>query len=432
MNKWHKFSVGIIFLLALTVAGFLHGYNMLHFPYYESDEGTYTSQAWAMIKEHKITPYTYWYDHPPLGWSFIALWHSILPKQFFTFGSSLDTGRVLMLLVHLITAGLIFYIVYRLTKRSLPAFLAVVVFSISPLAIYFQRRVLLDNIMVMWILLSTAILYIRYEKLKLSTYVLSAIFFALAVLTKITAVMFGPPLLYLVWTHRSPIERFFRVTIWLVISVLTTSIYILAALLRGEFFPGPDHVSFLGALQFQSSRVGGIFWHQNSAFYSAISDWIQKDIGFMYLVPAVIVLAILITIFKKKNIIFFLLAVLFYLLFLIRGGIIINFYILPFIPFVAILTGLVFHYIIQFIGRFILIYQALFSIVIGGIFFYYYNYASHDVFWRDETSNQKQAVRWIQENLPNNSAILIDVFSFTDLNDGHYINDKNFPNAEWY
>lgn len=430
-NKRGKISMVMFFLLALLVAGFLHGYNMLHFPYFESDEGTYTSQAWSIVREHKITPYTYWYDHPPLGWSLMALWNNVLPEKFFTFGSSLDTGRVFMLIVHLITASLIYYIVYRLTKRNLPALLAVIIFSISPLAIYFQRRILLDNIMIMWILSATAVLYIRYERIRLVTYALSALFFSLAVLTKVTAVMFGPALLYLVWMHRSPIEKHFRIITWLTSSGLIVSVYLLIALLRGEFFPGDNHVSFLGALKFQSSRMGGHFWLKTSDFYVAIGDWFQKDAGLLVIIGLTVFLASLVFFFKK-NIRFFLGAVLLYILFLIRGGVIINFYILPLIPFVAILAGLSLHYIIQFLGRYTIIYQTIFLLLIGGIFFYYYQYAPHDVFWRDETTNQKEAVKWIKENLPSDSAILIDVFAFSDLHDATFLNGKSFPNADWY
>lgn len=430
--KKQNFIVILILLLSLTVTGLLHGYNMFHFPYYESDEGTYTSQAWSIIRMHQLTPYTYWYDHPPLGWTLLSLWHIVLPKKFFTFGSSIDTGRVFILILHLISASLIYYIVYRLTKKTLPAFLAVLLFSISPLAIYFQRRVLLDNIMVTWVLMSAAILYIRYSKLRLSTYLFSGLFFALGVLTKITALMFGPALLYLVWTRRSPIDKFFRVIIWLSAGIIPVSVYILIALLRGEFFPGFNHVSLIGALKFQSSRSGGLFYHPDSKFYLAVRDWLNKDAALIYLAPVIMILGLVFSFFKK-NLIFFTLAVLLYVLFLVRGGIVINFYILPLIPFLAILAALVWHNLIKSITRhFTIFYQLIFLITIAGIGYYYYNFVPHDVFWRDETSNQKEAVRWIKENLPAKSAILIDVYAFTDLHDSGYINSKEFINADWY
>src|SRR3954447_19796964 len=60
--------VGLIVLLAALA----HGYNMFSFPYYESDEGTYMSQAWAVVRQRALAPYTYWYDHAPVGWLQIA------------------------------------------------------------------------------------------------------------------------------------------------------------------------------------------------------------------------------------------------------------------------------------------------------------------------------------------------------------------------
>src|SRR3989344_6586487 len=64
----------IIIVILLIVSIFPHAINMFHFPYYENDEGTYMSQAWSLLKFGKLAPYTYWYDHAPLGWVFIAIW----------------------------------------------------------------------------------------------------------------------------------------------------------------------------------------------------------------------------------------------------------------------------------------------------------------------------------------------------------------------
>src|SRR5687768_3254695 len=38
------------------------------------DPGTYTWQAWAVLEGKGLAHYTYWYDHPPLGWIQIALY----------------------------------------------------------------------------------------------------------------------------------------------------------------------------------------------------------------------------------------------------------------------------------------------------------------------------------------------------------------------
>src|SRR5260221_13031472 len=93
----------------LIISGVAHAYNMFHFPYYENDEGVYMSQAWALIAKGQLAPYTYWYDHAPGGWILIALW-TLLTGGFFTFGLSVNSGRVLMFILHLLSVFFLYTI----------------------------------------------------------------------------------------------------------------------------------------------------------------------------------------------------------------------------------------------------------------------------------------------------------------------------------
>src|SRR5690242_14055748 len=81
--------------LLLVVVAFARGYNAFHYPYYESDEGTYMSQAWAVLHLGELAPYTYWYDHAPGGWLQIAVW-SLLTGGFTTFGAPVNSGRMMI------------------------------------------------------------------------------------------------------------------------------------------------------------------------------------------------------------------------------------------------------------------------------------------------------------------------------------------------
>jgi len=56
----------------LGLVGTAHAINLFHFPYYEADEGTYMSQAWALVTKGSLAPYTYTYDHAPGGGILIA------------------------------------------------------------------------------------------------------------------------------------------------------------------------------------------------------------------------------------------------------------------------------------------------------------------------------------------------------------------------
>src|SRR5919204_5265100 len=68
-------QVAICLVVALVVIS--HGWNMLEYPYLEDDEGTYSSQAWATFHLWRLSPYTYVYDHAPLGWIQIGLWQLV-------------------------------------------------------------------------------------------------------------------------------------------------------------------------------------------------------------------------------------------------------------------------------------------------------------------------------------------------------------------
>ena len=100
----------------LLAAGSAHAVNMFHFPYYESDEGTYVSQAWAVVHQGKLSPYTYFYDHSPAGWIQLAAWAK-LTGGFHAFGPAINSGRVLMLLMRM---GVVLML-YRIAAACGPA-----------------------------------------------------------------------------------------------------------------------------------------------------------------------------------------------------------------------------------------------------------------------------------------------------------------------
>jgi len=149
-------------LLAVSlISGFItHAYNLFLYPLYITDEGIYVQQAWSVVRELKLSPYTYFYDHAPAGWLILAAWANFLPGQFETFGNAINTGRALMLVLHVISVFFLFEIARRLSQSKMAAFVTAFLFNFSPLAVFYQREVLLDNMMVFWILLS---LYLATE-----------------------------------------------------------------------------------------------------------------------------------------------------------------------------------------------------------------------------------------------------------------------------
>ena len=422
------FSLGapIIAILAVIVI-FAHGYNMFGYPYYENDEGIYMAQAYSLLSEGKLSPYTYWYDHAPAGWFTLAAWAKIT-GGFFTFGSSVDSGRALMFLFHLASAALIFFIAGRLSKGYLAPSLAVLIFSLSPLAIYYQRRVLLDNMMIFWVLLALALLV--HHRVRLWHVALSALSFGIAILTKESAIFFTPAFLYLLWLHRDNIKQRLSIPLASLITAAIVGIYPLYAYLRGELFESEGGISLIGTLKWQMSRGSDLwFWQQGSEFALAFKDWMFRD---PYLTIGGIVVTIIAVLWSVRNRVIRIPALFLLLgwLFLLRGGLIFNFYIIALIPFFALATGMIAAEIVRKItqknSKFY--YPAVIIIFLTVLMPSVLYSFSHYTF--KETPTQMAAVEWVKENLPAETKLIIDDYAFVDYRALRFEGDKAFINAD--
>jgi len=120
------------------------------------------AEAWAIIYEHHLAPYTYWYDHPPLGWAQLAgyIW---LTDGFARYSSSIEVGREFMLLVAVASSILVYVLCLRLRFRPATAGITVALFGLSPLAVYYHRLVSLDNIGTLWLLAAMVAVGIAIE-----------------------------------------------------------------------------------------------------------------------------------------------------------------------------------------------------------------------------------------------------------------------------
>jgi endo-1,4-beta-D-glucanase Y/4-amino-4-deoxy-L-arabinose transferase-like glycosyltransferase len=427
-------STLLILVSLLLISAVSHAYNMFHFPYYENDEGTYMSQAWSLLTQGKLEPYTYWYDHAPLGWVFIALW-TVLTGGFFTFGVAVNSGRVFMLILHLFSTFFLFKITKKISGKTLAATIAVLLFSLSPLGIYYQRRVLLDNIMTFWTLFSLFLLTNTGSKLRYA--VLSALTFGIAVLSKENAVFFIPAFMYVIGTKFNKRHITFAFVQWIAISACVISLYFIFALLRNEFFPvgflgnNTPHVSLITTLQDQFARGTNLpFWNPASDFYNSLQTWLNKD-AFIIVAGAIASLATILLSWKTKKFRLPALLVAFMWLFLLRGKLVIDFYIIPLLPFLQMSIGMVSEFIIEKITKNTkYVYIPLGILALFGISIYYY---FHQIgqYTHDETTPQVEAITWIKNNLPANANIIIDDYMYVDLHAPRFAGDKVFPNANW-
>lgn len=262
--------------LLTSVAGYVHARNMYRSPARIDDEGTYTAYAWAVQNLHELSHYTFWYAHPPLGQLQMAAWN-IVTDAFARLPDAVATGRELSFVYKLVAVVLVYVLARRLGYLRTTATIAVLLFSLSPLAVYFQRTALLDNLVTPWLL--GAFVLATSPRRSISAAAGAAVCFAAAVLTKETALLFLPALLLVFWQHSDRRNRRFTMTMLMGVMVLIGMSYPLYALIKNELFTGPGHVSLQWAITWQlSGRPGsGSVFDPASTAHSVVHSWIVLD-----------------------------------------------------------------------------------------------------------------------------------------------------------
>jgi 4-amino-4-deoxy-L-arabinose transferase-like glycosyltransferase len=339
-------------LLAISLATGLvtHAVNAFRYPLYLTDEGIYMQQAWSVLRAGRLSPYTYFYDHAPAGWLLISGWTGLLPGQFTTFGNAINTGRVLMVLVHLVSVFLLFEVTRRWSGSATGAFVAAFLFNVSPLAVYYQRQVLLDNLMVFWVLLALYLLTRRDDRVL--TPVLAGLGLGIALVTKENTVFLLPGFAYLL--HRSVVDhdhRRFSATFSWFAAFAPASLYLLGAQLKRELLPSglsfdlnappTDHVSLLYTVWWQLNRSpeGGL----GEAFAVLMrTTWLPKDRWLLLVgLPAAFLTAYIGARNRKQRPGFLVAGLLTigYLFYLTRS-VLLEFYVVPLVALIAVSCGL--------------------------------------------------------------------------------------------
>jgi hypothetical protein len=287
----HRYGF-LVLGLALVLTGWAQATNMYGAPQRADDEGTYVAQAWAVFHWHTLAHYTYWYDHPPLGWILMGLWLAVTGGLAHA-PSAVDAGRQFMLAVQLASAALVYFVARRAGMARWTSGLAVLLFSLSPLAIWYHRMVYLDNIGMLFVLL--AFLLAMTRRSRLISLAGAGFFFALGVLCKETFLVLLPALGWQVWRSADRRTRAFAVSTAAAVFVLTGGMYVLYAALKGELLPGPHHVSLIGSIEWQlgQRQASGSVLSSSSAGHHTLASWFRADpwllgVGFLCLPVALV------------------------------------------------------------------------------------------------------------------------------------------------
>ncbi|MFC9931997.1 ArnT family glycosyltransferase [Streptomyces sp. NPDC127190] len=259
----------------LTAILVVQGWNIADYPALSDDEGTYLAQAWAVQQGRGLAHYTYWYDHPPLGWIQIALlgW---IPSAVSPGSMTVATMRLLMLGIGGVSAVLVYVLGRRLCLPRWAAGLGMALFGLSPLAVVLSREIFLDNIAVMWLLLAFCLA--ASPSRHLWHHFGAGLAAAAAVLTKETMLVVLPALFVTMWRHSHRDTRKFALTGAVTGCALIGLSYPLFALLKGELLPGAGHVSLWGGITYQMSRPGsGFLLDPGSGAYGVLHSWLYYD-----------------------------------------------------------------------------------------------------------------------------------------------------------
>lgn len=266
----------IILLLLGVVATVLGSWNLTGSSPYMDDEGTYTAQAFSVL-DGDLAPYTYQYDHPPMGWIQLGALAWLPETLGAADGTYVGAARVAIVPFFVATVVLTYLISRRMRLRPSLAALAASLVLLSPLSLALGRQVYLDNVALPWLL--GAFYLALNERKALWHHVGAGVLFALAVLSKETMAVFGPGLLVALVNRPSWSNRAFSVVGFLVVGGLVLGFYPLMALLNWELWAGPDRVSLQEALAHQLvNRTGsGSVWTSGTDRALLLEGWLHYD-----------------------------------------------------------------------------------------------------------------------------------------------------------
>ena len=329
----HKASL-ISLGIALVIVGVATAWNLQGWPgRVDEDEGTYVAEAWAMIYQHHLASYTYWYDHPPLGWAQLAayIW---VTDGFARYPGAVMAGREFMLVVTLASSVLLYVLCRRLEFRRTASAVTVVLFGLSPLAVYYHRMVSLDNIGTMWLLAAMVTATSRRRNLAAAFW--SGVFSTVAVLSKETIALLLPVVFWIIWQQAQRHTRKWHLAIYAMTFALFASFYPLFAVLRGELFPGSGHVSLVWAMWWQLvERTGsGFVFSSGTADHGLLTLWFGTDRWLLCAGMALAPTGLLIRRLRPLA-----LGLLIQVVMAMTGGYLPFFYVTAMIPFAALLIG---------------------------------------------------------------------------------------------
>ncbi|WP_157682665.1 ArnT family glycosyltransferase [Nocardioides scoriae] len=407
-------------LLALTAV--VSRFGMAGSPQRIDDEGTYTAQAYAVEKLGTLTHYTYWYDHPPLGWVQIAGW-TWLTDGFDRYDVSVLAAREAMVAFHVVAAALLWVLARRLDLGRPAAAVALVLFALSPLSLQFSRTVYLDNVALPWLIAAFVLALSRQRQLL--AFAGSALCFGVAVLSKETFLLVLPFLAWQMWRSAGADTRRYTLSVAGSLLTLVLSAYALFALVKGEVFPGRDRVSLFEGIAFQlvSREDSGSVLDRTSQAGRSVAVWLTLD----PVLPVAAVVAGLVALTVSRLRVY---AVTFLALTAVvfKPGYLPVPYVVVLLPFAALLVAAVVDLGVRRGGRWVTALTVVASVVAAVVAVPLWAVQQRGLFLADLDRPLREAQTWITQNVDRGDRLLVDDASWVDLV------EAGFPRQDvvWY
>jgi hypothetical protein len=411
-------ALALVFSIALVT----HAFNMFNYPLYRQDEGIVSQQAWSFLQNQQLSPYTFTYEHPPFSTFMLAAW-TLITAGFHTFGPAINSGRVLMLVLHLGSVYFLFRTTRQLTNSVSGALVAGLFFTLSPLAVNFQRLLVVDNFMVFWLLAS--VYFIVCNRGRLFYFFLGSLALGLAVLCRETAIFFVPAFLLMTWRFSDPYHRLYAVWGSALIGGIASFQFILYALFKNEFLP--DNLNYLAELAGKATHVSltGTFyqnyhnvtpvWQGNPQFESILQNWLATDSLLLYAGIGCAFLNLLFG-FKYKESWLVPLFGLGYGCFIALGGVDAEYMIVALVPFLAIGIGQTVSSINRLFGKLI----GFGLVVTLTVLISYLYIVNNQVIYTAMVNNSyAQVLSWVKGNIPPDRSMIVTDALWVDLHDNY-------------
>jgi hypothetical protein len=395
-------------------------------PALSDDEGTYVAQAWAVRTHGTLAHYTYWYDHPPLGWLVLAPLTIVLHPLASLLrldGHAVIEARFAMVVPALATTAMVYLLMRRVSVGRVASAVGTVAFILCPLTVSSLRQVYLDGLALPWLV--AAFVLVATPARRLWAFALAGTCAALAVLSKETMIVAVPALIVGVWqqTHRR--TRQFCLTAFTAAFVLVLLAYPLFALLKGELLPGPGHVSLVEAVRFQLAGRDstGSALNPSSASYQLVRSWLAVDPWLLSAGAVAVPIGLAVRRLRTPTLAFVLFA-----LVGARPGYLPQPYVIALLPFAAVVAAGAASWLWPHVARVVQRRNVLIRWVLTAalIFAVVPPAAAMGRTWarslhlarsQDLTSPTITATRWIEGNVDHRARILVDDTFFVDLAD---------------